>query len=762
MPKNNPKTLWELTDLFAAGKIQNPKELAAAVKIYYSFPQKSFSELLELITDTDVKNRIFSSILLDILLQNKKTAPDLKNKLGKMLDNPSYDKMTKAALLAMLNETGSSLFADYNVMLAEPLRKFTLQHLTEMFTDELLTDEIWPAFLTQPLEKQRFVLHQLRESGEPLVGSFLNWVMTQNRGPLRKEARAALRYMQANGVKIEERLTGPDPAIYMGKTWRAACAMRRDSICALVFSWQKPSGNFSLLTFTINYCSRLDSAGIIDLQFSSEVHRKDIESFFTGKEEFLNENNGEPLIENSGKDKDIDEDMEDIEDIEDIIEEINKEMTFITLEYHQALWLLQEAADLGINIDKDSLWYKFRWLLNEPVQLSEREKEDVIYRLLEDVSENPVDLADTYFQALLWNDRHLRRYLLAPASRRKMPPPPEIPSNWNLKEVSYQLLLNLKKKKDEIVLVHAVTSEKKKKTFSYASHYIFTKRNKNQLYIKNAGLKFMGELKKDSIISGPPFDQDFDEEFDGIFGGNFDKSLDIIDEIKSIAGEINNMASEVESAKINRQDTEILKAVNRFWTEEIKQSSRNTQRKYNEALGILLSYCKWAGLDSVEELDEEALEEFLSWWYIQEYLYHTPFKARQLLSGLKRFFKWCSKNVYPEAQKRYAEVYRKLKDDLPRCLEACDMINNSAKPFFREASAARTSWFELVRKDKRGWQVQDIINDKEYYPLNFSSQAEKFLRQGDIVNLLLVRRNDKWVVKEAGLVHPQTARLYIE
>lgn len=124
----------------------------------------------------------------------------------------------------------------------------------------------------------------------------------------------------------------------------------------------------------------------------------------------------------------------------------------------------------------------------------------------------------------------------------------------------------------------------------------------------------------------------------------------------------------------------IKKAVALFLKELGKTRAKKTVASYANSLDLFTWYLDdWAGIKSLERVDKDNIEEFLSWWYIRKYLPSSASGAKELLKALRKFFKWIASNNLLDLVDEVEGVYQALKVDLPNSFKITEMLYKEAK-----------------------------------------------------------------------------------
>lgn len=220
------------------------------------------------------------------------------------------------------------------------------------------------------------------------------------------------------------------------------------------------------------------------------------------------------------------------------------------------------------------------------------------------------------------------------------------------------------------------------------------------------------------------------------------------------------------------------------------------------SLELLYDYFSDIRLD---EITDARLRDFLSHWYLEEVISRstsqdpsTNFpKAQTIIASLSEFFRWLdetSTNNFQQeslretltqeplgtaiAQERL-EVLKSLQEALPRAIEITEALSHhlaertGAFAFpefltsFEEGGqslydigsvsgkvSAMEGYFQILRVDGLKVLAEELITERQVWPIIFPEEAARLLSADYIINLELICLENGWQIINCGFAYP--------
>lgn len=180
---------------------------------------------------------------------------------------------------------------------------------------------------------------------------------------------------------------------------------------------------------------------------------------------------------------------------------------------------------------------------------------------------------------------------------------------------------------------------------------------------------------------------------------------------------------------------------------------------------------EYAGVNSIEELDQEHFLEFLSVWIIQKLAQGEEPKLSNLFQTLARFVTWMAHNYGLDYKKDFLNYYEQVKTEVPRVISALNTYVDESSLFdillSREEndSEQRSGFFEIRRIRNRISKGLDLISLHSFDTIDnvrFNSNIYSQLRNGDILQATLIERGNRFEVIEIQYIYSKAAKPFIE
>ena len=180
-------------------------------------------------------------------------------------------------------------------------------------------------------------------------------------------------------------------------------------------------------------------------------------------------------------------------------------------------------------------------------------------------------------------------------------------------------------------------------------------------------------------------------------------------------------------------------------------------------------------IEDIEEVDRETIEEFLSWWYLQDPLIMSAERAAYLMVSLVIFFDWLYVRYGNELIGDVKDVCHELVKDLPRVLmvdwseiapDATDPsdIDRDLEAEYRAKGVTEVAgdYFEIAELNlTRDSMCLEDIYTGEKFQTKVTEVARGWLKEGDILRGDIGKIGDRWVIVDFWGIYPHMAKWYI-
>ncbi|MBI3652417.1 MAG: hypothetical protein HY231_15450 [Acidobacteria bacterium] len=197
---------------------------------------------------------------------------------------------------------------------------------------------------------------------------------------------------------------------------------------------------------------------------------------------------------------------------------------------------------------------------------------------------------------------------------------------------------------------------------------------------------------------------------------------------------------------------------------------------------------------SIDEITPAKWRDFLSRWYLEEVITRStveqPAKAlpeaRTLIAALRKFFRWLdtSSAASPGLEnaalaKQRIVVLQSLEQTLPGAIAITQMLGqalasqrgaftfaefltsfeeggHSAYDIGNQAGAvnALEGYFKVLRVDGAQVEAEELISEERVWPIIFPEAVAPLLDAPYIINLELLRQQDRWHIINCGFAYP--------
>ena len=180
---------------------------------------------------------------------------------------------------------------------------------------------------------------------------------------------------------------------------------------------------------------------------------------------------------------------------------------------------------------------------------------------------------------------------------------------------------------------------------------------------------------------------------------------------------------------------------------------------------------KYAGVQSIDELDEEHFLEFFSVWLIQKFAQKQEMRFSGLFQTLARFITWLAHHYGIDYKRGYLHYYEQVKTEVPRVIRALNAYIDEADLFeillAREETDSNqiSGFYEIKKIRSRIYRTVDLLSIHSYDMVDsvkFNSNIYSKLKPGDILQATLVQRGNRWEVLEIQYIYPRAAGPFIE
>lgn len=282
----------------------------------------------------------------------------------------------------------------------------------------------------------------------------------------------------------------------------------------------------------------------------------------------------------------------------------------------------------------------------------------------------------------------------------------------------------------------------------------------------------LAEFKAEVDIFGDPDADDLDD-----FADEEDELVEAadIEDVLSLPAEMRPAGS-------------IADALYSFLRETTPKLKPDTAEEQILAANLFLYYATEDGLSHAQQIDADALMEFLGIWYTRMWSERSTTGARVLLTLMGKFTAWLDKTHNTTIGSEFKKtVLPALKDDLPRTVKASNLMTDhltfgamfSVMDALRNTgSAAMTAQSNPEESASEGFRVFTIVDlknewvslrerfdDDEPHPnsriyrILSSVKAIKELRRGDVVEGVVLREGSIDILARLAGVYPSAVAL---
>lgn len=180
---------------------------------------------------------------------------------------------------------------------------------------------------------------------------------------------------------------------------------------------------------------------------------------------------------------------------------------------------------------------------------------------------------------------------------------------------------------------------------------------------------------------------------------------------------------------------------------------------------------KYAGVQSIDELDEEHFLEFFSVWLIQKFAQKQEPHFSGIFQTLARFITWLAHHYGIDYKRSFLHYYEQVKTEVPRVMRALNSYIDEANLFEILLSREETEinqisgFYEIKKLRSRIYRTLDLLSIHSFDIVDnvkFSSNIYSKLKPGDILQATLMQRGSRWEVVEIQYIYPKAAGPFVE
>jgi hypothetical protein len=206
---------------------------------------------------------------------------------------------------------------------------------------------------------------------------------------------------------------------------------------------------------------------------------------------------------------------------------------------------------------------------------------------------------------------------------------------------------------------------------------------------------------------------------------------------------------------------------------------------HSPAITAFKRYCSESGLSTLDELTGARLRDFLGRWYVEQASSgQTSFPPpAEMIDGLAGFLEWAEEHVFFRLETECAPDLRELAQSIPRALGIYSALSESLAaqggPFgfpefltsFEEGGRShydidtsgdpgtREGYFRVLRVEGESAEVEDLLMEERIGPVLLPQNVARFIGEGFIINLEMVRGSVGWQITGYGFVYPPSTRV---
>lgn len=229
----------------------------------------------------------------------------------------------------------------------------------------------------------------------------------------------------------------------------------------------------------------------------------------------------------------------------------------------------------------------------------------------------------------------------------------------------------------------------------------------------------------------------------------------------------------------------LAEATSRFFeTPEIDQTALPVL-KTQRALRLLSEY--FLKSSPINNLTSSGIREFLTRWYVVEAVSATDdisspdpqFPAPdELIDALVKFFSWLDVNHATDYSTKFSEIFEKVRVSLPNAIQLTRDLTMTLRrregafsfpeflTSFEEGgrsqydidvpgeSTAMDGYFRVVKADGSSVEAVELLTDQAVAPIDFPADFAEKLQVGYVINLEIVREQNRWKIVGCGFAYP--------